>query len=180
MTYSCSGTPNTWLGSGGLWGGDVGGWLLGFMDALNFLSYLAQKHIIALHTFLDKHFGGIAGWGGRLWTILLASCLERDLGLSGNQDVGWAIHQNTSQWMFSFYSLLRLERKRWGHSNSRDYIVQQVALWSNPFRRSRVKVCQILWSLFEPICGRPGVSSLLLWWEAESLPQVCHACYLFL
>lgn len=53
------------------------------MEALNFLSYLAQKrHIIAVHTFLDKQFGGIAGWGGRLWIILLvrkSSCLEREI-----------------------------------------------------------------------------------------------------
>lgn len=62
------------------------------MEALNFLSYLAQKrHIIAVHTFLDKQFGGTAGWGGRLWIILLvrkSSCLERDLGSSDNQDAG--------------------------------------------------------------------------------------------
>lgn len=43
VTYSVSGTPNTWLGSGGLRGGDMGGWAVGFRDALNLLSYLIQR-----------------------------------------------------------------------------------------------------------------------------------------
>lgn len=41
-TYNASGTPNTWLGRGGLRGGDMGGWVVGFIEALNLLSYLTQ------------------------------------------------------------------------------------------------------------------------------------------
>lgn len=58
MTYSWSGTPNTWLGSGGLRGGDTGGWALGFTEALNLLSYLAQKQRE------DRHLQQILKRGG--------------------------------------------------------------------------------------------------------------------
>lgn len=43
VTYNASGTPNIWLGRGGLRGGDMGGWAVGFRDALNLLSYLTRK-----------------------------------------------------------------------------------------------------------------------------------------
>lgn len=43
MTHTASGTPNIWLGRGGLRGGDMGGWAVGFRDALNLLSYLTGK-----------------------------------------------------------------------------------------------------------------------------------------
>ena len=46
VTYNASGTPKIWLGRGGLRGGDMGGWAVGFKDALNLLSYLDTETML--------------------------------------------------------------------------------------------------------------------------------------